>query len=270
MSKYPHGDDGMLSVSIIIPHYNNSKYIEDCLVSIAKQTYKNYEVIIVDDCSLPKERNVAKQLANKFHCTFLANKKNCGVSVARNKGLELGLGDILTTIDPDDFYIDTCYLERVVSRFLCSTNSVVGTKAIYVNQEGALITRKVTKKVVEGNVKAQLFARTCYIPINIFYTSKMLQKIGGYNSKYKSYEDWDFKLRLANHYEFVIEDVEIAYRIHDHGLSTLGRFDKIKKLLRVFLSNFHLLKYKEKILVMSLILKSLPAKANTIIASSKY
>jgi len=257
-------------VSIIIPHYNNSRYLNDCLSSIAKQSYQNYEIIIVDDCSRPDEKKAAKLIAEGFDCIFLANEINSGVSETRNRGLVRSSGEILSTIDPDDFYVDTCYLEMVVSHLISAPNCIVGTKAIYVDQNGSLITKKITKEILIGDVKKQFFARSCYIPINIFYTSKMLEKVGGYDSRFRAYEDWDFKLRLVNAFELYVEDVEIAYRIHNHGLSTLGRLNKLNMLFQVFLNNAHLLSYKEAIAVTLLFLKTLPLKFKTIFASKRY
>jgi len=263
-------NNSQLKISIIIPHYNNAKYLNDCLSSIAKQSYQNFEVIIVDDCSQPEERKSAEFIAGQFAHIFLTNEKNAGVAETRNRGLAHSSGDVLTTIDPDDYYIDTCYLERVVSHFESAPSCVVGTKAVYVDQNGSLITKKITKEILIGNLKEPFFARSCYIPINIFYTSKMLEEVGGYNSMYKAYEDWDFKLRLASRFNFHIEDVEIAYRIHGHGLSSLGRLGKISKLIMVFFNNTHLLNFTEMMTVFLLLIKSLPMKFKTIIGLKKY
>jgi glycosyltransferase involved in cell wall biosynthesis len=260
----------MLKISIIIPHFNNSKYIDVCLKSIFKQTYKNYEIIIVDDCSMEEEKKIAMRLAGNYGCMFLKNEINLGVSETRNKGLCKASGDILTTIDPDDYYVDHNYLDDVVSYFVKENNCVVGTKAIYVNQEGNLLTKKISKKIINGWVKECFFARTCYIPINIFYTKEMFHKTGGYNIKYRVYEDWDFKLKLANSYKFIIKDVEIAYRIHDHGLSTLGRLDKVFSLIYVFINNIHLLKATEAFKIIYLFGKSVPYKFKSIISAKKF
>jgi len=259
-----------LKVSIIIPHYNNAKYLNDCLSSIAKQSYHNYEVIIVDDCSRPKEQKSAEFIAGQFGYTFLVNEENRGVAETRNRGLAYSSGDVLTSIDPDDYYEDIDYLEKVVSHLESAPSCVVGTMAIYVDQNGSLITKKITKNILMGDLKVPFFACSCYIPINIFYTSKMLEEVGGYNSMYKAYEDWDFKLRLASRFNFHIEDVEIAYRIHEHGLSSMGRLDKINRMSMVIFNNTNLLNYKEMMTVFILLIKSLPMKFKSIIGLKKY
>lgn len=265
------GKDEKVLVSIVIPHYNNSKYIKDCLLSIAKQTHQNYEVVIVDDSSRIDEREAAELLAKEFNCIFLANQRNRGVSEARNRGLEYSKGDVLTTIDPDDYYVDSLYLERVVVSFLAkSSQCVIGTKAVYVDEKAALITKKITKRILSGRVKEQFFARSCYIPTNIFYSPQMLNEVGGYNSKFRAYEDWDFKLRLANCFEFHIENVEVAYRIHNHGLSTLGRLQKLSKLFDVLRGNVKLLSFKERFTVLALLIKFVPEKLRAILGLRKY
>lgn len=102
-------------ISIIIPVYNGEKYLQRCLTSIQNQTYKDFEVIIVDDGSIDGTGDICDKIARvdaRFH---VIHQKNAGVATARNAGLAQAQGD-LVFIDADD-YVDPDYLE-ILSRGL--------------------------------------------------------------------------------------------------------------------------------------------------------
>lgn len=258
-----------VKVSIIIPHYNNSRYLNDCLSSIAMQSHKNVEIIIIDDCSGIEEVKAANIIAKKYDCILNVNSENAGVAYTRNRGILSATGDIITTIDPDDYFLGTDYLECVVKSYLNSKSQVIGAKIVYVNEEKKILTRK-SKTIISGWVKARLFSRSMYIPHNIFYTPAMFEKVGGYNPVFKAYEDWDFKIRLSNQFKFKIENIEVAYRIHEEGLSTLSRLSKINQMLKVFVNNFSLLSFKDGIVIFSLLIVSFPRKIKSISGLKKY
>lgn len=103
-----------MKYSIIIPVYNVEKYLEKCLDSILGQTYKNYEIILIDDASKDNSTNIIKKYANKEPEKIKAFffEENKGQSVARNFGVEKSTGDYIFFIDSDD-YIDKSLLEKI-------------------------------------------------------------------------------------------------------------------------------------------------------------
>ena len=90
-------------VSIIIPAFNASEHIKQCIVSIINQTYSNLQIIIIDDGSSDDTFCIAKEFANKDSRFVLLKQKNNGVSAARNKGLERADGEYTMFVDSDDF-----------------------------------------------------------------------------------------------------------------------------------------------------------------------
>jgi len=86
-----------LRFSIIIPVYNSVRTIKECLEAVYKQTYENYEVIIVDDCS--KDNSI--EIASQFPCKIIKNDSNLGAAKTRNKGAKEASGDVLYFIDAD-------------------------------------------------------------------------------------------------------------------------------------------------------------------------
>ena len=90
----------MLKFSIIIPAYNAEKTIEECIESVKKQTYCNWEVIVIDDGSNDKTADIAKKMLPQDK---VITKENAGVSSARNLGIILAEGDYLLFLDADDY-----------------------------------------------------------------------------------------------------------------------------------------------------------------------
>jgi len=93
----------MAEISVIIPAYNCSKYLECCLSSIQAQAFRDFEVIIIDDGSTDDTAAVALSFAQKDAAFKLTRTKNAGVSSARNLGLSLSTGKYITFVDADDF-----------------------------------------------------------------------------------------------------------------------------------------------------------------------
>ena len=93
----------MKKVSVIVPVYNSSKYLEECINSVIKQTYKNLEIIIVNDKSTDNSLSIIN-LFNDKRIKVINLDENSGVSNARNKGVELSTGDLICFLDSDDYW----------------------------------------------------------------------------------------------------------------------------------------------------------------------
>lgn len=89
-------------VSIIIPVYNVAQYLDDCLNSIIRQTYKNLEIIIIDDGSTDDSLEICRSFAAKDKRLTVIHQENAGVSAARNAGLSIMTGNYVLFIDSDD------------------------------------------------------------------------------------------------------------------------------------------------------------------------
>lgn len=90
-------------ISVIVPIYNIEDYIETCINSIIKQTYKNIEIILINDGSTDESERICNELKEKDSRIFVYYKKNGGLSSARNFGISKAKGKYITTIDGDDF-----------------------------------------------------------------------------------------------------------------------------------------------------------------------
>lgn len=103
----------MKKVSIIVPVYNVEKYISECITSLIEQTYENIEIIIINDGSTDKSKEICQELKEKDERIIFITKHNSGVSDTRNIGISKSTGDYIVFVDSDD-YIDKHYIEEMV------------------------------------------------------------------------------------------------------------------------------------------------------------
>lgn len=105
----------MIKVSVIVPVFNAEKFLTQCLNSLIEQTYSNYEVICVDDCSSDSSRNILTDFCERFpnRIQALFNERNIGQGRSRMSGLNYATGDYIMFVDSDD-YVSRDYIERFV------------------------------------------------------------------------------------------------------------------------------------------------------------
>ena len=110
-------------ISIIIPVYNSSLYLCDCIQSVLQQTWKNFELILVDDGSQDESKSICKKISSTDNRIPFIEQKHKGVSAARNAALEVAAGKYLFFLDSDDV-IHPCLLETLYT-VLYKTNAVM-------------------------------------------------------------------------------------------------------------------------------------------------
>ena len=100
-------------ISIVIPVYNVEKYLKECIESILKQTYTDYEVILVDDGSTDNSSFICDEYADNYSFISVIHKPNGGQADARNVGLRHAKGEYILFIDSDDYISDNCFFEDI-------------------------------------------------------------------------------------------------------------------------------------------------------------
>jgi len=137
-------------ISIIVPVYNVEKYLESCLESIINQTYKNLEIILVDDGSTDESGNICDKYANKDKRIKVIHKKNGGLSDARNIGIKESTGKYLTFVDSDDYIVNDYveYLFNLIKKY--KTNMSICTYSIVTTSGKHILTND---GFIEQNMK---------------------------------------------------------------------------------------------------------------------
>lgn len=207
-------------VSVIIPSYNAGKFIAAAVDSVLGQTYKNYEIVVVDDGSTDNTKEVLKPYIDqgKIRYIYQENKKQ---AAARNNGIKHSRGELLAFLDADDVWLPG-KLELQVPLFRDEeVGMVYGNGVIWEN--GSERPRSPTKGPQKGNIFYPLMVYGSHIwASTVILRRECVDKVGLFNES-KSYvgtEDYDMWLRVAYHYkvDYVPEVVE-KYRIHGDNVS---------------------------------------------------
>lgn len=119
-------------ISIIVPVYNVEKYLDRCINSLVRQTFKSYEILLIDDGSTDNSGDICDQFSEKYSNIRVFHLKNGGVSRARNFGIEKALGDYIMFCDSDD-YVDKQWCEILYNYIILYPNSWIGTGLYNIN-----------------------------------------------------------------------------------------------------------------------------------------
>jgi glycosyltransferase len=117
-------------ISIVTPTFNCQSSIEKTLKSLAYQSYKNFEVIIIDNCSVDQTLNVAKTFSQKLNLKIFS-EKDSGISDAFNKGISKASGEIVAILNSDDFYLSSDVLENIANNFSDKSIDIVHGDMIF-------------------------------------------------------------------------------------------------------------------------------------------
>ena len=198
----------MKKVSIIITCYNKEKYVKETIESALNQTYKNLEIVCIDDASTDNSRNILKELKLKYNnIILLEENKNIGVVRARNKAIEIANGEYILPLDADDI-IEPTYVSKAVD--ILDKNPQIGivyckAKFFGIKNENWNLPIFDKNKILFGNI---IFCTALYRK-NDFY------KLGKYKEYMENgYEDWDLWLSFVeNNFEVhQIPEVLFYYR----------------------------------------------------------
>lgn len=137
-------------ISVIVPVYNVEKYVEKCIESILSQTYRNYEIIILNDGSTDSSYDILLKYKDNPRITIV-DKKNTGQSDTRYQGLLLSKGEYIYHVDADDF-IEPCTLELLASEAEKTNADMVFGRYRLIDEQGKTLReqRRYKKKTIEG------------------------------------------------------------------------------------------------------------------------
>src|SRR5699024_1725724 len=123
-------------VSIVVPIFNSEKYLDETISSILSQTYKNIELILVNDGSTDRSLEICTNYEKTDERVFVVNQTNQGVSAARNKGIVYAKGEYIQFVDSDDI-VDPRMTEKLVNKILKDSDLVICgyTKVLYINNK---------------------------------------------------------------------------------------------------------------------------------------
>lgn len=243
-------------ISIVIPIYNVASFLDQCIQSIAFQSYPNFECILVDDGSTDGSELICDKWAVKDTRIKVLHQNNQGVSVARNRGIEKAKGEYITFVDSDD-WIESTYLEDMITPMLSHDVDLVisgliqrfkdGTsKSFCGHTEWIELNDNFVKEFVDLNKKYLLFG-----PFVKLYKSSIIKEHSiQFPLEYSYGEDLIFNYHYLSYIRslYVIDRINYNYRILGTGtLSSKKRSDQFQidyeqwKILKAFYLSHNML-----------------------------
>lgn len=204
----------MKKISIVLPVHNGEKYISQAIESVLQQSYENWELIIVNDCSIDGTSRIINDYEKKdTRIRVYNNDKNLKLPATLNVGFSYAKGDYFTWTSDDNILLPQ-FLE-VLNRYLNDNEQVDFVYSDYIGIDS------------EGN---ELGVRHMLEPENMIYQNsvgasflyrrKIYDEIGGYSPEWFLVEDYEYWLRVYKRYRMMhVEDILYQYRFHDQSLS---------------------------------------------------
>ena len=216
-------------ISVVIPCYNSGRTLERTLASVFEQTWKNLEVIVVNDGSTDK---LTKTILKSINKAKIINQINKGLPSARNLGANRSTGKYIIFLDADDWLEDNA-IEKMY-KGLKKTNSD------YVFCDSYLEGSKSGKNRKHFNLFEQLFLN--HIPYFVLIKKSILLKIGGYDENMTlGYEDWELNLRLGKNGYYPQKINEFLFH---YNVSPSGMLNSISKKEHALIANYIKNKHK--------------------------
>ena len=211
----------MIQVSIITPTFNSSKTILRTLESINRQTYRDFEHLIIDGVSNDKTLNLIKNYEG--YAAVIYSEKDNGIYDAMNKGVEKSSGNIISILNSDDYYHDENVLKEIVDLFEKGADIVYGGIA-YCNTMG-----DITFKWIPTEFNVGAYSKGWHTPHPAFFVSrKLYQRKGLFDLDYKIAADFDLMLRFMEDPSLnIVRLPRILVIMQDDGASS-----KIKNIIR--------------------------------------
>lgn len=212
-------DEKQPKVSIVLPTYNGSKYIRQSIDSCLNQTYKNIELIIVDDCSIDETPEIIKSYKDE-RIKYIRHEKNMGLPHALNTGFTEAIGEYLTWTSDDNYYTDDA-IEKMIS-FLNSMNgSFIYCDYYVLNYINKMNLQPIRRLPDPKMLKDHNCIGACFL-----YSKEIKEKIGCYDTDTFLAEDYDYWIRVSKKFTMLHSNEPLYYfRVHENSLYNSRYYD---------------------------------------------
>ena len=237
--------------------YNHQDYLNDSIKSILNQTYKNWELIIIDNGSTDLSKKYISKFKNKkIKKIFL--KKNIGRTNCLNFGLKFCKGQYVAILDSDD--IATSNRLKVQINYLSNDKNIylIGSDHYLINDNKIILKKKIKKKDMNSR---NLIFNNFIAHSSIMFKKKLIYKIGKYPKAYKYAQDYAFYLKVLKKYKIKIIKNKLVYIRQNHKNSETNRLKKTKIIFeeekKLLLWSYRNLKpnFNEKVFIVFKIIK---------------
>ena len=200
-------------ITVYVPAYNHEKYVLQCLESIGQQTLKNFEWIVVDDCSKDSTPDILKREQGRFGYKLILHEKNKGLSATLNEILELTTTKYITGCASDDYWLPNKLELQLDFMEQHPEYAVSFGKSIDVDVEGNVLGEHINTSYRSGFIFSDIITMKFHPPVNQMFQTRILKDIGGYPSGIVA-EDFYMNCLLSSKYQIgYIPEVLSYYRV---------------------------------------------------------
>lgn len=236
--------------SVIIPLYNKAPYVAKAIESVLGQTYRDFEVIVIDDGSTDQSLEVAKTFENKS--ITIVSQPNSGVSTARNNGVKLAKHPYICFLDADDWWHPT-FLEEMKRLITDFPDAGIYGSGYYIVKNGQerIAPIGVPQGFERGIIDyCEVYAKTLCMPltsISVVIPKHIFDEEKGFKSQLKFGEDFDLWIRIALKHKVILVNKPLAYYNQDVDVNNRGvAVHKIYSPVNHFIFNLDYLYDSEK------------------------
>jgi len=222
-------------VSVITITFNRENYIRQAIDSVLSQTFKDLELIIIDDASTDNTQKVIEEYMKKdMRIKYYRNEKNLGIAKTRNKGLALATSEYIAPLDSDDIWLDQNKLRKQVE-FLDINKDycMLGGGIMHIDAESNHV-KKVLFPVYDSLIRKIILQFNPFPQSTLLYRKSIALACGGYSENYKICDDYELWLKMGLKAKFTnIPQVLAGYRIHGGNITKTKRLTTCKEILEI-------------------------------------
>lgn len=202
----------MPKISVIMPAYNAETYIKEAIDSILAQTFRNFEFIILNDCSADRTEEIILSYRDE-RIVYLKNERNMGVAATLNKGLAVAKGDYIARMDADDISLPQRFQKQVEYLDAHPDVAVLGTNTETFNENGPVCTG--WSATDPAQMKVDLLFSCGLAHPSVMMRRAVILELGGYDLAFEGMEDYELWCRAAEkHGVTTLAQVLFRYRVH--------------------------------------------------------
>ncbi len=224
--------DKNLTVSVIMPAYNSEKYISGAVESLLAQTFQDFEIIVVNDCSTDNTVEKVSSFADK-RIKILQTPQNIGAAGARNLGLQHAQGQYIAFLDADDYAYPTRLEEQVSFLEKNTAIDLVGTWTEVVDEKGEVI-NSFCLSLPTHELPVKLLFQNCFALSSVMMRN-YLENIS-FDGTFAPAEDYELWVRLVGRVNFaILPKILTRYLEHNQGISKVKE-DKMRQNVKRIIS----------------------------------
>jgi glycosyltransferase involved in cell wall biosynthesis len=219
------GNSHQPAVTVLMPVYNGEKYLRQAVESVLRQTWRDFELLVVDDGSSDRSVDLVKSFGDA-RIRIIRNERNCGLVASLNRGIDEASGLYIARMDSDDISLPS-RLARQID--FMKAHKAVGICGTWVKTLGRLVCRVFRYPTSSEQIKAGLFFQNVIGHPSVMMRTDWIRGHGlYYDSSFLHVEDWDLWQRAAALFDLAnIPDPQVRYRLHAESVSATKRTEQM-------------------------------------------